>query len=492
MEIENKAKPEELFQTELAPFSSYEEKIQFLINKMKEALQTDKNPDFKVFWDAKKMCLLLFKEPINSQARTKFWQEYIELADQAKALKKILEEQLSFSFEQLNLAIVSLETDLNQIPELIEKMHHPELPPIFDLKNSMDYYRTPQKELNFLNFYASKIHALRKELIRTDIKIKEKNRLFKTLSLLGDKIFPRRKELIKEVSEHFEQDVLAFIDKHFVRKEEQTPYFILRKEIKLWQNMAKILTLNTKSFTTTRLELSRCWDQIKELDQVKKKEMDEKKKVFEENFVKAEEKVKEMEACAFESLDEAKKVLSEAEIFINGLEIRKQDHSMLFDRLYAIQIALKEKQKEKQKIKKQQFELFKKEIRKLTLEKMEKSLLQTKIQEMEKTIQDAHLKEEDVSVLMSLMKPLYDRLVDRDPTQEKSIQELEELLNQRKSTRDEIKSQVEQYRKALGGSSIDFEKGILYREMLDVEKTRLDQIQEMIEKLEEEIFRLKE
>ena len=77
------------------------------------------------------------------------------------------------------------------------------------------------------------------------------------------------------------------------------------------------------------LQILYCYNnQIKELDQVKKKEIEDKKKIFDENLLKAEEKVKCVEEKTFETWDEAKKVVEEAQAFLSSLEIRKHDHAL--------------------------------------------------------------------------------------------------------------------------------------------------------------------
>ena len=69
----------------------------------------------------------------------------------------------------------------------------------------------------------------------------------------------------------------------------------------------------------------------------------------------------------------------------------------------------------------------------------------------------------------------------------KSLEQLRAHLKERKERRQEIKSQLEQYRKALGGSDFDFEKAMMYRELIESEKSSLDKIEASIEELEEKI-----
>jgi hypothetical protein len=60
-------------------------------------------------------------------------------------------------------------------------------------------------------------------------------------------------------------------------------------------------------------------------------------------------------------------------------------------------------------------------------------------------------------------------------------------LEQKKQRRQEIKEQVEQYRKAVGSSNLDFEKGMQIRELMDQEKELLEKTNSSIEEIEQKI-----
>lgn len=63
-------------------------------------------------------------------------------------------------------------------------------------------------------------------------------------------------------------------------------------------------------------------------------------------------------------------------------------------------------------------------------------------------------------------------------------------MQQRKERRQEIKQQLEIYRKALGGSNLDFEKAMHYQELVQQEKERLDKANAAIEEIEQKIAEL--
>ncbi len=86
-------------------------------------------------------------------------------------------------------------------------------------------------------------------------------------------------------------------------------------------------------------------------------------------------------------------------------------------------------------------------------------------------------------VLAKAEKQIYDRLFRqlKDALNEKkekallnlseddmiALDKLNAALEERKERRQEIKNQLESYRKHLGGSGFDFEKAMMYREMIE-------------------------
>ena len=70
---------------------------------------------------------------------------------------------------------------------------------------------------------------------------------------------------------------------------------------------------------------------------------------------------------------------------------------------------------------------------------------------------------------------------------QKALDQLKDVLEERKLRRQEIKNQLENYRKLLGGSGFDFEKAMMYREMIESEKLTLEKINSSVEEIEEKI-----
>ena len=189
--------------------------------------------------------------------------------------------------EQIDLAIAALEQDIDHFEHLLEACAAPRSfpPDARSIQEKADVYNQIQRELNLLNNLASRLNGLRKEIIKTEMRIRFKTKFFKRLSELGDHIFPRRKELIEQIGAEFERDIDQICRRAIFKGNEVVgaPYYALREEIKALQGFAKLITLNTTVFTKTRLKLSECWDKIKVLEKAHKQEFQQKKQAWAEN-----------------------------------------------------------------------------------------------------------------------------------------------------------------------------------------------------------------
>jgi hypothetical protein len=64
---------------------------------------------------------------------------------------------------------------------------------------------------------------------------------------------------------------------------------------------------------------------------------------------------------------------------------------------------------------------------------------------------------------------------------------IKSLLQDKKARRQEVKDQIELYRKAIGGSSLDFEKSMMYQEWMQSEKEVLEKMNISIAELEKQL-----
>lgn len=485
-----------------------EAKLHTLIDYMSDTLNKPGSPYFKGFWEARKLCFPLFKESISPPLRSELWNRYRELTKEGRELKNMLDQETAFAVEQIDLAISSLEEDLGKEEKEGYEITFPTK--IKSLEGKEDYYRKQQQTLNRLNFFASRINSLRKELVKTEMRIKHKNKFFQRLSKLGDHIFPHRKELIKEISNAFEKDVHEFVEmhfssKHFSHEKVKKSVFFFREEIKALQAVAKLLTLNTRAFTETRQALSGCWDKLRGMEKEVKKEYADQK-------IKSSENVKIIRAQIAEfvekreglSLESAYREIDQLLFSMREMELTRNDVAMLKEEIQAVRAPLdmlKEQNEIKRKEEQQSFEKARKEKIEEFKKKIE-ALLECEVQEMETLLES--YKKECLSLSMSkdernlcerLLRNVRDRLSEKreatllampDDTRA-MLKNLERVLEERREQRREIKSQIEEYRKIMGGSSLDIEGAMKFNELMESEKERLEKCDTAITEVEQKI-----
>lgn len=501
--------------SQMEKLSSGEDKIRQCLTFMRSAL-SDKVPRFKDYWEAKRICLPLFKEALPPHARTALWGEYIEVSTEARHLKDILDEQSSFASEQINLAIEGVEADLEKYDELLSltpRLHVPESTQA--IEGNREKYLMLQQELNLLNNLAARVNSLRKEVIKTEMRIRFKNKFFDRLSKIGDRIFPRRKELIKEISALFLADVKRFTEHQFTPVIlKAAPILTLREEIKDLQIWAKELTLDTQTFTETRSALSKAWDILREYGKELKKESLEKDELYKKNVDLVMDKIKLLEGrCQAETftIEEAMKQSQDILSFMKGIELGPSEVRSLKEAVIKARAPVEERLKtahqarekeiqEAQKQRQDKIDEFKKRVQVTADSVAEKSSeeLTAMKEELQKQLNLLNLTHAEKELLEHSLKELRDRIIDKkekaiaalSEEERNSLQHLQAVLEEWKAQKNEIRTQLDLYRKALSGSGFDFEKAMRYRELIDAEKFRLDKINTTIEEIEAKIEEL--
>lgn len=504
------------FLADLEKREDVESKLQLCIEFMENSLSQGGTPHFKSFWEARNHCLQLFKENVQPAVRAFLWTKYNDLSKEARRLKEILDEQSAFAVEQIEIAVKALEDDIASVEQNLEKT--PGIEFGYEgkaLEHNLEQYEQVQKELNLLNTQAARINGMRKELIRTEMRVRQKNKFFQRLSAAGDKVFPKRKDLIKEISQHFISDVDAFIKVHFAQDDFSDSLFMLREEIKALQNMAKALTLNTHSFTHTRQRLSECWDRIKSEDKERKKERAHLKTAYKENFDAAMGKIDAFNQSYEEnhpSPDEATKQLDALVAEIRAMEHGRDELKALRERVQEARKKIVEKlhakeeernalEKEKEKQRRHKILDMKSNAEALVKgsDAFDADHLEAQRQEIIEALNTASgiTKAEKVEI-ERILKPLRDIISDKRESSlltlsqddKESLQQLKEVLKQRKERRQEIKTQIDSLRKSAGMSGLDFEQAMNFNAQVESEKERLDKITQGIQEIEQKIAKL--
>ncbi len=495
----------------LGKLPSSEEKIACGLAFMRLAISQEGAAHFRDFWEARRLVLPLFKANVNVAIRSALWNECVELTQEARRLKEMLEEQSAFAVEQIELAIAGLEKEAIGIAELVKTAS-----PIEFLSSSRtidagaESYQVLQRELSVLNTLATRLNGLRKEIVNTDMRIRFKTKFFKRLSTLGDQIFPRRKTLIDEISQMFERDVNGFIAAHFQNNQAVgAPYFVLREEIKALQAMAKVFTLSSGAFNRTRLGLSKCWDQVRELEKEYKKGQEAEREAsasLRDAFIaKVDEFAKLSEGLQLLEVErEIDAILDE----MDQTNLHRQDFKELRARLLKLRaphLAAQEKkakeledaEKEAVRVKREATQSLKERIAQCLREgpQMEPKVLESALETFRQEVKELGVPKLENQQIERSLRQLKDMAIERkersllniDAGDLEALQALQNALDQKKERRREIKEQLEQHRRALSASNLDFEKAMLYRELLEQEKTLLEKNNVGIEEIEQKI-----
>jgi hypothetical protein len=492
-----------------------EKKLQLVIDFMENSLVPGKTPHFRSFWEARSFCLPLFKESISPAVRLSLWNKYTELSKQAKHLKELLDEQSAFAVEQIEIALAALEQQI-QNPLHSDKANffvQETFPQA--LKANFDLYLELQKELNVLNTHAARINELRKELLKTEMRVRSKNKFFQRLSLAGDNVFPKRKELIRQVSQQFTDDVDQFIQTYFSQEPVRESFYVLREEIKGLQGLAKFLTLNTQAFTQTRGKLSECWDQIKVEEKERKKERAQQRVHFKQNAEEVEQLISSLHQSLEKneiSSNDALKNIENIGLHMRKVELGRDEVKALRDALQdvrkkvqgnirSVEEARQQKDLEASRVRREKFFVLKEQAELLVKnnETLDENQL---VEQREAIIQscDSSLTKVEKQELERIMKPLRDMIAEKkeknllslSEDDRHALQQLKSILVQRKERRQEVKTQLEELRKAAGSSALDFEKAMNYNNQIHEEKERLEKANQAIQEIEKNILILQE
>lgn len=427
-------------ETHLQP---HEQKLKGSLEKMRKFLSQNHEKSFRDFWETKKECLLFFKEKIHPALRKQFWTEYIELSGEAKKLKELLDQQSDYTALQIEKAIQSLNHDFDHLQSMVETLPKVNIPKNCEtLFLEKDFYQSTQALLQIYNSFATRIHALRKELIHVDVRMRQKNQFFKLLSKNGNLIFPKRKELIQEISQKFEKDVQIFIQKNFEEKSKH-PFYRLKEEIKYLQALAKQFTLNTEIFKSTREKLSQCWDQIRENEKKLKQRRQDSKK--------------EPKTLAKEPKQEKQAPLEEDSSY------HREEYTKLAQCLS---------------------ETFE------NIQKVSEQSLKDLCLKIQSFMEHASFSKTQNDRLSQFQNHIQDWICEKNEAKQDlfSLDQLRSVLEQKNKRKKKTKTNLEVYRKMLGNSNLDFESNFLLQEILEDEKQHLEKMNASIEEIEDRIF----
>lgn len=494
---------------------SPEAKLHVALAFMKTSIAGEAGAFFSGFWEGRRRALALFREEIPQGIRTELWAEFSQMSEEAKQLKNLLDAESSFAVEQIELAIQAVEEGIAQLETQVAGAPKVQPSEVCEkvLQENVPQYDAAQRELNLLNIYAARVNALRQELLKLEMRVRHKHQIFKRLSSLGDAIFPKRKALMKTISELFSKDIESFVGRHFIDQRVVGPIFELRETIKALQSFAKELTLNPSTFANTRQKLSQCWDQIKVLDKERKKAKTEHKEKSRQGMeaatalltpvLEAFQKQELSAADADKKLDELTRNLLRSETdkdakknlreHFDSLRQPVRDELSRQEELYRERLAQQEQKKREQletfhgKLKALEEQASVLSIEDLTAQR---EALLVELAALPASKSEKMLCEGKLKQLRDMVASKKEEALLQHAGGDDALARLKVCLQERVQQRSEIKKQLEEYRKNSSESGWDFAKAILQQQLIAQEKQALENIERSIEEIEIKIAEL--
>ena len=491
---------------------SLPEQASLLLDEIEKSL-SPRPPLYKLFWDFRRHLLSLTKDPYFTENKT-FWDRLHGLTQEARRLKEVLAEESAFAQEQIDLAIQAIERDLEEQEIPSEPFDPRPLEEIPSLRNNIHFYLEGQGELILLNAYASRVNSLRKELAKLPLRMKAKNSLFDRLSALGDRIFPRRKELIQEVSDKFVSDIQEYVGGVQPSRLNPRDLGALKGSIKMLQSLAKSLTLNTQAFNLIRETLSSLWDNLKGAEKEKYAERDaerEESKKLLDGLVEQGKKLVDDWKSGEKNLADTEKQFDELQSQARRTRLDRfhvkdwKDQVTLLrapieaelEKLAAERKSLDDKRESERQEKITNFKNDVKALvegrKTLTLDQIEADLqlIIQKLGTMGISKSDKQEIEKEVRLIRETLRLRKEEtLLSLSSDDKLKLDNLREVLENRLQRKKEIRDRLEELRKAKGSTGFDFEQALQLETQIQEERQALEEINESIESIEEKIASL--
>ena len=478
------------FSQELSQIPSIEAQITFSLEQMEKALEN--NANLKLFWSIRKHCLPLFQQVENSGQRADLWSRYIDLTKEGRRVRSLQDEEGAFVIGQIELAISCLENDVanfvNEDPISVQQEELPACLEIQTLEKRREFYQKLHLSLVWLSNFSTRIIDLRKELMNVGMRMRLKSKFFQRLSALGNQVFPKRKELIEQVSAAFAEDVECFV--------------------------AKYLAISSDIFSSTRLQLSKCWDQLKGLEKEIRQEQSRLKVVSTENSKEVRERLSQLSQLLEEGKDLVKlrKELDGISKRMRSLDLTHEDVVALKGELQGVFDKLKEKQEIEDK------RLQEQAARNRQIQQEAIKELNEKIEAFSEKCLSGNITNESRSewgelkhkltkatyltasekfplenrlnaILQYIISFLEEQLLSSAHADEKLVH-MRQVLAQRQERRKELKHKLEYDKKLLGSSGLDFDLAMQYSALVEQDKRALEELDEAIVELKQQIQQL--
>ncbi|AHK63484.1 hypothetical protein M832_06210 [Chlamydia avium 10DC88] len=280
------------------------------------------------------------------------------------------------------------------------------------------------------------------------------------------------------------------------------------------QQAAKYLAISSEVFSSTRLHLSKCWDQLKGLEKEIRQEQSRLKTASIENSKEIREQLSQLVQFLEEGRDLSKlrKELDMVSKRMRSLDLTHEDVVALKAELQDLFDKIKEKQEiedkrlQEQAIRNKQIQ--QEAIKELTekIEAFSKKCFSGNVtseshsewKELKNMLNKANfltasekfpLENQLNIVLQHIISFLEEQLLSTSGSDEK-LANMRQILAQRQERRKELKYKLEQDKKLLGSSGLDFDCAMQYSELVEQDKRALEELDEAILELKQKIQQL--
>ncbi|NGX31270.1 MAG: hypothetical protein K940chlam8_00636 [Chlamydiae bacterium] len=495
--IKNASHEYAAFFQKIAEVDNPVEKIEKTLVFMKECLKEDGSFNRQSFWKAKLLCIELFKESIDKAKRYQLWKEFIELIRQGRVAEKLLSQNTQFLYEQILKAVELLEKESKQEPKQSPKDLTEKCIPY--LKSELIGLEKNQAFYEFYHTLVLRYRDLKNELVASQMHYREKKQLFERLDPIAHVLFTSRKEYITRISDSFEKVVVNFCNAAFDGTKTLAPIYVLKEQVKLLQNLAKELGLNSTAFKATRLKLSELWGKLKDFEKERKKESVEKRRYSKQNLNIVEQKIEELKKVAQAKHYDLEAIEREENTIIRyarTLEMEREDRLSVKEKLQELKrpfIEIQSHQIEKQKLEEQKqthalqkvyFDL-EQDAEKLIAQNGDLSfdVLDTRLREFNQKMSKAHLdfsQKQTLDKKLSILKAIYHEKKEKAILEQIKEGETPETLRALKVHLEDkrmlFKKEYENLKKELKNCGLDVEKSVQIQESIQTTKESLEKV----------------
>ncbi len=468
---------------ELSKLEPVEDRISKMLGYMKLQLSHGEIHPLSRFWKMRKFCLDHFKCTISVSQRLKLWKDYCTVIEEIVKLKQIIDEKSAFEREQIEEALLSIASDLEQMDELVEKEPEVSVPKCQCVQKHANFYKTTQKELGVYSSYAKRLNALKKEILALDISFKKKQEILDQIHSLADRVFPKKRDLLNLMSKTYTTDIQNFVRANFSSGDFKTPIFQLKEQIKQLQNFAKVISLNVEAFSKTREQLSDCWDNIKLFEKRQKKDKEERKELSNKKFSSLQEKIVKLkegkEALATAQFNTEIKILNSS---IHKEDLLKFQRKQLLDEI----ILIDENGVRDESLNSQNSPAHETggQLRKI-LEQVkgwDYQTIDSKLKSILNEYDSSNVSDAQHIKIERNIYALYEALSEKLMEEIKDRIDFEEISTQIENFKKAMKKNIDGYRKVLNTSNQSIEKAIVFNELLVQSRALLGSIEEHLAK----------